>query len=117
MCPFEGVIDFLLAFALPVTSTEADLEFGIPGLFLVTEAGLSGNDVFKFGGASLENPVICGGFHGLDFTAGEMPRDCTGLFTATTGRAFDADEGRAGGADTPNALDGVDDRILGVIDL
>jgi hypothetical protein len=50
--PFEGVVDGLLDFALLVATTEADLGFGTPGLFLVTEAGLSGNEVFKFGGAS-----------------------------------------------------------------
>lgn len=45
-----------------------------------------------------------------------MPRDCAG-FLATMGRAFDADEGRVGGADTPNVLVGVDDRRVGVADL
>jgi len=114
--PFEGVFDCLLDLVLLVASTEADLELGTPGLFLVTEAGLSGNDFFRFGGASWENPGICEGSQGLDFIDGEMPRDCTG-FLATTGRAFDADEGRVGGADTPNVLEGVDDRILGVADL
>jgi hypothetical protein len=44
-----------------------------------------------------------------------MPRDCTGFLAL--GHAFDADEGRVGGADTPNVLDGVDDRIFGVADL
>lgn len=50
--PFEGVLDCLLDLVLLVASTEADVELGTPGLFLVTEAGLSGNDFFKFGGAS-----------------------------------------------------------------
>lgn len=110
------MLDCLLDFPLPVASTEDDLEFGAAGLLLVAEAGLSGNDVFKFGGASREKPGICEGSQGLDFTDGEMPRDCTTFF-ATTGRAFDADEGRERGADTPNALDGVDDRRVGVADL
>lgn len=114
--PFEGVFDCLLDFEMLVASTEFDLGFGTPGLFLVTEAGLSGNDVFKFGGASWEKPGICRDSLGLDLTDGEMPRDWTG-FLATTGRAFDADEGLVGGADTPNVLDGVDDRITGVADL
>lgn len=116
--PFEGVLTCLLDFPLLLTSTEAGLEFGAPGLVLVAEAALSDNDVFKFGGASREKPGICEGSHGLDLTEGELPRDCTGfLATAGPGRAFDADDGLVGGADAPSTLDGVDDLSVGVADL
>lgn len=116
--PLEGVLACLLDFALLLASTEDDLEFGAPGLVLVAEAGLSDNDVFKFGGASSEKPGICEGSHGLDLTKGELPRDCTGfLATMGPGRAFEADEGLVGGAFAPNALDGVDDLSVGVADL
>ena len=99
-------------------STEDDLEFGAAGLVLVAEAGLSINDVFKFGGASREKPGIWEGSQGLDLTDGELPRDGTGFLAAGgPGRAFDADEGLEGGADTPNAFDGVDDLSVGVADL
>lgn len=98
------------------TSREDGLELGVPGLVLEAEAGLSGNDVFKFGGASSENPGICEGSQGLDFADGELPRDCTGFF-ACAGRAFDADEDREAGVDTPFALDGVEDLRVGVDDL
>ncbi|GFY83767.1 proline-rich family protein [Actinidia rufa] len=45
------------------------------GLVLVADAGLSGTDAFKFGVPSLEKPGVSVGFHGLDFTVGEVPRD------------------------------------------
>jgi len=116
--PLEGVLACLLDFPLLLASTEDDLEFGAAGLVLVAEDGLSINDVFKFGGASREKPGICEGSQGLDLTDGELPRDCAGfLATAGPGRAFDADEGLVGGADTPNAFDGVDDLSVGVADL
>lgn len=101
---------------LAAASREDDLELGAPGLVLEAETGLSANDVFKFGGASSEKPGICEGSQGLDFADGELPRDCTG-FLACAGRAFDADEDREAGADTPFTLDGVEDRRVGVDDL
>lgn len=115
--PLEGVLDCLFDFPLLLAvSREDDLEFGAPALVLDAEAGLSGNDVFKFGGASSENPGICEGSQGLDFTDEEVPRDWSGFFTCA-GRAFVTDEDREGGADTPFALDGVDERRVGVDDL
>lgn len=101
--------------SLLATSREDDLEFGAPDRVLEAETGLSDKDVFKFGGASSENPGICEDSQVLDFTDGELPRDCTGFFTCV-GRAFNADEDR-GGADTPFAREGLDDRRVGVDDL
>ncbi|PSS34672.1 Zonadhesin like [Actinidia chinensis var. chinensis] len=63
---------------LPLLKTrplEVDQALGALGLVLGADAGLSGTDTFKFGVASLEKPGISAGFHGLDFTVGEVPRD------------------------------------------
>ena len=87
---------------------------GAPGLLLEAEAGLSGNDVLKFGGASSEKPGISDGFQDLDLTVGELPRDDTGFFEIM-GPDLGAEEDRPGAADTLEAaLDGVDDRRFGV---
>lgn len=109
--------DCLFDFPLPLAaaSRDDDLELGAPGLVLEAEAGLSGKDVFKFGGPSSENPGICEG-EGLDFIDGEFPRDCTGFF-ACAERSLDADEDREAGAETAFALDGVEDLRVGVDDL
>ncbi|KAE9465227.1 hypothetical protein C3L33_02877, partial [Rhododendron williamsianum] len=55
-------------------STEEERALGAPGLPLVAESGLSGSEVLKLGGASREKPGISEGFHGLDFTVGELAR-------------------------------------------
>lgn len=66
------------------------------GLPRVAEAGLSGNDVLKFGGVSSEKPGISDGFQGLDFTVGDVPRDGTEFFDVV-GADFVAED--IGGAD------------------
>lgn len=93
---------------------EEDLALGAPGLPLVAESGLSGSVVLKFGGASSEKPGISEGFHGLDFTVGDAPRDGTGFFVVV-GADFEINkEGLDGGADIAGAVDGVDGRRVGV---
>ncbi|KAJ6690181.1 hypothetical protein OIU85_006461 [Salix viminalis] len=106
---------------LGVGSTEEDRELGAPGLPLVAESGRSGTEVLKFGGASCEKPGISEGFHGLDLTVGEEPRDGTG-FLATVGADLvtvgadlaTKDDDLTGGADKLGELDGVDGRRVGV---
>lgn len=133
--PLEGEHDCRLGLASEPTSVEVDLPLAAPALPLDAEAGLSGIDVFKFGGASSEKPGFSEGFCGLDFTIGELPRDGTVLFdavgpdftteeerpggAAAVGPDFATEEDRAGGADALVALDGVgvDDRRDGVADL
>lgn len=116
--PLEGEHDCRLNLASEPASVEVDLPLGAPALPLDAEAGLSGIDVFKFGGASSEKPGFSEGFCGLDFTIGELPRDGTVLFDAV-GPDFATEEERPGGADALVALDGVgvDDRRDGVADL
>lgn len=132
--PLAGEHDCRLGLPLGIGSTEEDRELGAPGLPLAAESGLSGSDVLKFGGASSEKPGISEGFHGLDFTVGEVPRDGTG-FLAVVGVVLvtevddltegadivdDLTEGAdivddlTGGADIVGALDGVDGRRVGV---
>lgn len=112
--PLEGEHDCRLGLPLELGSMEEDRELGSPGLPLVADSGLSGTDVLKFGGASSEKPGISEGFHGLDFTVGEVPRDGTG-FLDVIGAGFETEEvDLAGGADTLGALDGVDGRRVGV---
>lgn len=80
----------------------------------MADSGLSGTDVLKFGGASSEKPGISDGFHGLDFTVGEVPRDGAG-FLDVIGTGFEIeDDDLIGGADTMGALDGVDGLRVGV---
>lgn len=79
MRPLEGEHDCRLGLPLEAGSTEEDRALGAPGLPLVAESGLSGSDVLKFGGASSEKPGISEGFHGLDFTVGDAPREGTGF--------------------------------------
>uniref|UniRef100_A0A6N2MN89 Uncharacterized protein n=1 Tax=Salix viminalis TaxID=40686 RepID=A0A6N2MN89_SALVM len=94
---------------------EAGRALGAPGLSLEAEAGLSGNDVLKFGGASREKPGTSSGFQGLDFTAGEMPRDGTGFFRVA---GIDlVNEVWPGAAAHTGGLEGVDDWRIGVADL
>ncbi|PON76717.1 hypothetical protein PanWU01x14_034030 [Parasponia andersonii] len=77
--PLEGEHDCRLGLPFDAGSTEEDRELGAPGLPLVAESGLSGSVVLKFGGASSEKPGISEGFHGLDFTVGDVPREGTGF--------------------------------------
>lgn len=112
--PLEGEHDCRRGLPLELGSMEEDRELGSPGLPLVADSGLSGTDVLKFGGASSEKPGISEGFHGLDFTVGEVPRDGTG-FLDVVGPGFETEEvDLVGGADTLGALDGVDGRRVGV---
>lgn len=112
--PLEGEHDCRLGLTLEPESMEEDRELGCPGLPLVADSGLSGTDVLKFGGASSEKPGISEGFHGLDFTVGEVPRDGAG-FLDVTGTGFEIeDDDLVGGADTLGALDGAEDRRVGV---
>ena len=118
--PLDGEHDCRLGRPL-VGSTEEDRELGAPGLPLVAESGRSDTEVLKFGGASSEKPGISEGFHGLDFTVGEEPRDGTG-FLATVGADLvtvgadltTKDDDLTGGADKLGELDGVDGRRVGV---
>jgi len=119
--PLDGEHDCRLGRPLGVGSTEEDRALGAPGLPLVAERGRSGTVVLKFGGASSEKPGISEGFHGLDFTVGEEPRDGTG-FLATVGADLvtvgadlvTKDDDLTGGADRLGELDGVDGRRVGV---
>ncbi|KAK8535992.1 hypothetical protein V6N13_104604 [Hibiscus sabdariffa] len=89
-------------------STEEHRALGAPGLPRVAESGLSGSVVLKFGGASSEKPGISEGFHGLDATVGEAPRDGTEFLDAA-GAGF-----VTGGAHMLGVLDGVAGRRVGV---
>lgn len=112
--PLEGEHDCRLGLPLELGSMEDDRELGAPGLPLVADSGLSGTDVLKFGGASSEKPGISDGFHGLDFTVGEVPRDGAG-FLDVIGTDFEIEEDDLiGRADTVGALDGVDGLRVGV---
>lgn len=112
-----------------------------PGRPLEAETGLSETEVLKFGGASCEKPGISEGFHGLDFTVGEVPRD--GGFFVDVGADFVTEEDDDVGpdlvikeedddlgtglvteeddltreADGIDILDGADGRRVGVADL
>lgn len=79
--PLDGEHDCLLGLppAGPPGSTEPERGLGAPGLPLVAESGLSGNVVLRFGGVSSEKPGMSDGFHGLDLTVGEAPRDTAGV--------------------------------------
>lgn len=112
----EGEQDCCLRLPLELASTEDNWLLCVPGLPREAEAGRSGNDVFRFGGASSEKPGISEGFQGLDFTVGEVPRDGTGFFEVVE-PDFDTVEERIGGADTLGALEGADGRRVGVADL
>lgn len=112
--PLEGEHDCRLGLPLELGSMEDDRELGAPGLPLVADSGLSGTDVLKFGGASSEKPGISDGFHGLDFTVGEVPRGGAG-FLDVVGMDFEIEEDDLiGRADTVGALDGVDGLRVGV---
>lgn len=86
--PLEGEHDCRLGLPLEEGSTDEDREVGAPGLPLVAERGLSGNVVLKLGGASSEKPGMSDGFHGLDLTVGELPRDGTAGCLEFTGAGF-----------------------------
>ena len=105
--PLDGEHDCCLNLPLEPVTVEDDLTIGATGRTLEAEAGLSGNDVLKLGGASREKPGISEGFQGLDFTVGEGPREGTELFELV-GRILEAEEALAVGADTPGALSEVD---------
>lgn len=112
--PLEGEHDCRLGLPLEPGSTEDDRELGAPGLPLEAESGLSGSVVLKFGGASSEKPGISEGFHGLDFTVGDAPRDGTG-FLAVAGTGLETEgEDLDGGADILGVVDGMDGRRVGV---
>lgn len=112
--PLVGEQDCLLGLPLELGSMEADRELGCPDLPLGADSGLSGTDVLKFGGASSEKPGISEGFHGLDFTVGELPRDGTGFLDAI-GAGFETEEDDlVSEAETLGALDDVDGRRVGV---
>ena len=112
--PLEGEHDCRLGLPVGPGSTEEDRELGAPGLPLVAESGLSGSVVLKFGGASSENPGISEGFHGLDFTVEEAPRDGTEFLNAAGVSFVTEGDDLIGGADILGALDGVDGRRVGV---
>lgn len=90
----------------------------VPERTLEAEAGLSGNDVFKLGGAASENPGISQGFQGLDFTVGKFPRDGKG-FLVVAGWDFVTEEDLPTGAETLalGAANGFDGWRVGVTDL
>lgn len=77
--PLAGEHDCRLTLPFEAGSTDEDLALAAPGLPLVAEIGLSGSDVLKLGGASRENPGISEGFHGLNFTVGELAREAAGF--------------------------------------
>ncbi|KAF1891301.1 hypothetical protein Lal_00001444 [Lupinus albus] len=81
--PLEGEHDCRLGLPLDEGSTDEDRDEGAPGLPLDADSGLSGRVVLKLGGASSENPGISDGFHGLDLSDGELPRDGTGCLEVT----------------------------------
>lgn len=83
-----GEQDWRLGLPLELASTEDDLAPGAAGLPREADTGLSGNDVLKFGGVSSENPGISDAFQGLDFTVGDVPRDCTELFDVVAADGF-----------------------------
>ncbi|TQD75964.1 hypothetical protein C1H46_038497 [Malus baccata] len=112
--PLEGEHDCRLGLTLGPGSMEDDRELGAPGLPLVAESGLSGSVVLKFGGASSEKPGISEGFHGLDFTVGDAPRDGTGFLAAVGAGLETESEGFDGGADILGVMDGMDGRRVGV---
>lgn len=81
----------------------------------MAESGLSGTVVLKFGGASSEKPGISEGFHGLDFTVGDEPRDGTGFLDVGVAGLLDVkEEDLDGGADILGTDEGVVGRRVGV---
>lgn len=112
-CILEGEHDWRLCLPLEPASTEDDRALGPPGLPLDAEAGLSGIDVLKFGGASSEKPGISVGFHGVDFEVGEFPRDDAGFFVVV-GADFFTDDDRP---DTLGKLEQFASGRVGVADL
>lgn len=115
--PLAGEHDCCLGLPLEPASIENDRALASLGLPLEAEAGLSGNDFFKFGGASREKPGISLGFQGLGFTVGELPRDDTGFFNVV-GTDFGTEEDRLlGGAATVAAPEGVNIWRVGVAGL
>lgn len=122
--PLEGEHDCLLGLppAGPPGSTEPERGLGAPGLPLVAESGLSGNVVLRFGGVSSEKPGMSDGFHGLDLTVGEAPRDKAGFLDGVgIGFAGAGEEGLiwdiVGFAVVVPALAEVIGRRVGVADL
>lgn len=111
--PLEGEHDCRFGLPLDAGSRDEDRELGAPGLPLVVDSGLSGSVVLKLGGASSEKPGISDGFHGLDFTVGEMPGDGTGCLDFT-GVDLEIEEVLTEGVDTVGTFDGVDGRRAGV---
>lgn len=128
--PLEGEHDCRLGLPLEEGSTDEDREEGAPGLPLVADNGLSGNVVLKLGGASSEKPGISDGFHGLDLTVGEVPRDGAAGCLEFTGAGFlvvtgvgcldvivaglGLKEALTEEADILSSLDGKDGRRVGV---
>lgn len=111
--PLEGEHDCRFGLPPEAGPTDEDLEAGAPGLPLVVESDLSGIVVLKLGGASSEKPGISDGFHDLDPTVGEVPRDGTGCLD-TAGAGLGIEEVLTEGADTVGIFDGVDGRLEGV---
>lgn len=116
--PLEGEHDCRLTLPLETGSTEEERALGAPGLPLVAESGLSGRVVLKFGGASREKPGISEGFHGLDFTVGELARGGTG-FLAVVGPGLETEEAGdlTGGADVFVTVEIVAGLRVGVVAL
>lgn len=116
--PLEGEHDWRLCFPLLTRSLEAARIEGAAGLPLVAERGLSGRLVLRFGGASKEKPGISDGFHGLDLTVGDAPREGTGFLDgADPDLLLSEEEDLFRVAEAPGTLDGVDGRRVGVDDL
>lgn len=87
----------------------------------MTEVGLSGSDVLRFGGASREKPGISDGFHGLDLTVGELPLDGVGAAAFageepldSVGPDLEIDKDLTGAAKLPGWAEGAEGRLVGV---
>lgn len=108
--PLEGEHDCRLTLPLETGSTEEERALGAPGLPLVAESGLSGSEVLKLGGASREKPGISEGFHGLDFTVGELARG-GGFLAVAVGPGL-----VTGGGDLTGGVDVFDiaERVVGL---
>jgi hypothetical protein len=125
--PLEGEQDWRFGLPAGPGSTEEDLELGAPGLPRVTEVGLSGSEVLRFGGASSEKPGISDGFHGLDLTVGELPLEGGGAVVVAAdaevlgivGPGLEIEEERTGLGKLPCwvAGAGAEERLVGVDDL
>jgi len=113
--PLEGEHDWRLCLPSPAGSREAERAEGAAGLPLVADSGLSGRVVLRFGGASKEKPGISAGFHGLDLTVGDAPREGPRFFDGTDpGLLLIEDEDLLRAAVELAIVDGIDGRRVGV---